>query len=135
MPFLRPLAPGSFDGQGHRVALSEKTVAVRDEAGNLVFESPALKQKPVIASHSARNAALAVGTDDGRVIVWDTHTSTKLADFEQGALDCTGLRLAGAKGLGQAAPNESGSLGEWLSRRGAVLTPNQLRKLQHCFDA
>lgn len=135
MQFLRPLVTGSSDGQSYQVVLSEKTVVVSDGAGNRVFESPALEQKPVIASYSARNAALGVGTDDGRVFVWDTHTSARLAYFEQGTLDCTGLRLAGARGLAQAAPNELVSLGEWLSRRGAALTPNQLRKLQHWFDA
>jgi WD40 repeat protein len=116
----------------YQLNLLDMQVAVSHKAKNITFTTPLLAEMPAVACYSARDARLAVGTEAGRVITWDVRTSTQLADLEQGKLDCTGMRLVKAKGLDQSAPQTSShSLGEWLARRGAILTRKQLYALEH----
>jgi hypothetical protein len=109
----------------YRMKFEDFNVSVYDELNNFIFESPDTGERPLVASYSSRDGCLAVGTREGRVLVWDVKTAMNLADLEQGKLACTGLRVCDAKGLDQLSPDSSLSLGEWLHRRGALLTRKQ----------
>jgi uncharacterized protein YjbI with pentapeptide repeats len=114
------------------ITIAEHQVAVYDNlTQQQIFTSPQINERPLVATYSDRQARLAVGTAAGRTMVWDVQTGLEVANLEQTKLACKGLRLSGAKGLDQLAPNSANlSLGEWLAKRGAMLPKNQRYALE-----
>jgi len=67
---------------------------------------------------------LASGSDDATIRIWDADpkspTFGRCLHVLESKMRCEGMRISGAKGLDQPAPDGKGTLREWLRERGAV---------------
>ena len=101
-------------------------IVVRDwsKSGAEVFCSEPHQGEITTACFSPTDSAIAVGTTERKVYVWDCFTGTLISVFEGKPVSCKGMKIEGAKGLDSAGyyvQNNmwEGTLAEWLIERGA----------------
>lgn len=125
---LRSFRPRAFYSTLPRytVQVQGNTVLVYDweTGGNEIFRSPTLDAAVRCVNYAADDSAVAAGTADGRVHVWDPLTWEEVALLEEKPVSCDGLKIAGARGLGTRGyatqRSRNGTLRDWFRERGAI---------------
>lgn len=94
------------------------------DAGRQSFRSPPIEGRITTASFTSTDSAIAVGTAERKVYIFDTTTGKLLALIGEKKVNCRGLRFDEAKGvftpvLRKVTAYERCTLAEWLLEREA----------------
>jgi archaellum biogenesis ATPase FlaH len=105
----------------------DRAVCVEDWAvnGKIIFKSPPHDTEPRVAAFSSNDSLVAVGTQTGRVYLWDTFTGNPVTTFDAKPITCKEMQLCNALGcdaVGHFVRHDRtlGSLCEWFLERGAI---------------